>query len=501
LIGDGRKRRLVIWDPDMPHPYRDLRDFLQRLEELGQLHRVSAQVDPHLEITEITDRVVKSSGPALVFENVRNSRMPVAINLFGSDRRMKLALGVEDYVHITDRITELLQPEIPAGVLAKLKKVPQLIQLAGLAPKRLRAGPCQEVVRTDDARLSELPILQCWPGDAGPYITMGLVITRDPTNRRQNVGIYRLQVFDDRRTGMHIHPFHDGARILREYARRNQPMPVAVAIGTDPALVYAASSPLPAGFDEMMFAAFLRGEPVEVVPARTVDLDVPAAAEIVLEGLVHPDRLAREGPFGDHTGFYSEAGDFPVFEISAITTRRDPIYHSIVVGCPPMEDTYLGWATERIFLPLVRSLHPEIVDYHMPAFGVFHNFLVVAIDKTYPHQARKVICGLWGLGQMMLSKFIVVVDADVNVRDLDAVMFEVAANVDPRRDTVIVDGPLDILDHAAPVCGSGSKMGIDATRKLPQEGHPRDWPGRIEMSPEIRQRVADRWADFGLPEP
>lgn len=482
----------------MGFSYADLREFLDELERTGELTRVSAKVDPHLEITEIADRTVKSGGPALLFENVGDGGMPVAINLFGSHDRMRRALGVNDYDTIADRIAELVQPDVPAGVLAKLKKVPQLLQVAGVTPKVVRSGPCQELVRTSDASLNELPVLKCWPDDAGRYITMGLAVARHPDTRRRNVGIYRLQVFDDRHTGMHIHPFHDGAEILRAYARRGEPMPMAVAIGTDPILTYAASSPLPGGMDEFLFAGFLRSRAVELVTCRTIDLEVPATAEIVLEGLVHPDRTRVEGPFGDHTGFYSPAQEFPLFEITAITMRRNPIYQTIVVGHPPMEDTYMGYATERIFVPLLRAMQPEIVDYHMPEFGVFHNWLVVSIEKGYACQARKVASALWGLGQMMLSKFIVVVDGDVDVHNLEDVMFHVAANCDPRRDTFIVDGPLDILDHASPVCGVGSKMGFDATRKWPDEGHPRDWPEKIVMSDSIKARVDQRWSEYGL---
>ncbi len=479
-------------------PYSDLREFISILEEKGMLRRVRTPVDAELEITGIVDRVVKRGGPALFFEKINHSAVPVAINLFGGEERMKLALGVSEFAEITARIEELIQPDIPAGLMAKLKKIPQLMQMAGFPPQLVRSGPCQEVVKKDKFSLNDFPILKCWPGDGGKYITMGLVFAKHPESGLRNVGIYRLQVFDDTHTGMHIHPFHDGAVLLREYAKRGQKMPVAVAIGTDPAIVYAASSPLPAKIDEMLFAGFLRNSPVQMVKAQTVDLEVPAAAEIVLEGFVDPKNVRIEGPFGDHTGFYSPAQEFPVFELTAITHRRDPIYQSMVVGYPPMEDTYLGWATERIFLPLVKVMQPEIVDYHMPAFGVFHNWLVVAIEKSYPYQARKVMCGLWGLGQMMLSKFIVVVDAGVNVKNLEEVMFHLAANVDPRRDTFTVEGPLDILDHAAPQCGAGSKMGIDATTKLPAEGHGRPWPEKLSLPKHILDLIETRWKDYGL---
>jgi 4-hydroxy-3-polyprenylbenzoate decarboxylase len=482
----------------MPFPYSDLRELISTLDTKGLLCRVKPSVDPDLEITGIVDRVLKQNGPALLFGNVKDSPVPVAMNLFGSEARMKLALGVTDFTEITARIEDLIQPDIPAGLMAKLKKIPQLMQIAGFPPQLVRSGVCQEIVRKINFSLKDFPILKCWPGDGGKYITMGLVFTRHPESAMRNVGIYRLQVFDDTHTGMHIHPFHDGAVILREYARRGQKMPVAVAIGADPAVVYAASSPLPAKIDEMLFAGFLRNAPVEMVKCQTVDLEVPATAEIVLEGFVDPNQTRIEGPFGDHTGFYSPAQEFPVFELTAITHRRDPIYQSMVVGLPPMEDTYLGWATERIFLPLVKVMQPEIVDYHMPAFGVFHNWLVVSIDKSYPYQARKVMYGLWGLGQMMLSKFIVVVDADVNVKNLDEVMFHLAANVDPARDTFTVNGPLDILDHAAPQCGAGSKMGIDATRKLPEEGHARPWPEKLTLPEEIVHKIQARWNEYKI---
>ncbi|MFA5863372.1 MAG: menaquinone biosynthesis decarboxylase [Phycisphaerae bacterium] len=482
----------------MSFPYNDLREFLSAIESGAMLKRIKTTVDPELEITAIVDRVVKQSGPALLFENVKHSSMPVAINLFGSDQRMKLALGVKEYTEITSRIEELIQPDIPVGLMAKLKKIPQLMQIAGFPPREVRSGPCQEIVCKDKFSLNDLPILKCWPDDGGKYITLGLTIARHPVTGQRNTGIYRLQVYDDRHTGMHIHPFHDGAVILREYARQGQKMPVAIVIGTDPVITYAASSPLPAAIDEMMFAGFLRSQPVEMVKCQTVDLEVPATAEIVLEGFVDPNQLRIEGPFGDHTGFYSPAQEFPIFEITCITHRRDPIYQTMIVGLPPMEDTFLGWATERIFLPLIKVMQPEIVDYHLPAFGVFHNWLVVSIDKTYPHQARKVICALWGLGQMMLSKFIVIVDADVNIHNLEDVMFHIAANVDPRRDTFTVEGPLDILDHASPECGAGSKMGIDATRKLPTEGHHRPWPEKLKMPDDIIKLINTKWQDYGL---
>jgi 4-hydroxy-3-polyprenylbenzoate decarboxylase len=482
----------------MSYPYNDLREFIRALDSRGFLKKISRSVDWNLEITAITDKAVKSGGPAILFEHVIGYSVPTVINLFGSHERMKLALGVSDYEEITSRISELIRPDIPSGMMAKLKKIPQLMELAGFVPSVARSGLCQQVVKTDRFSVTDFPILKCWPEDGGRYITMGLVFAKNPKTNERNAGIYRLQVFDDKTTGMHIHPFHDGAEILRQYASMGKKMPVAVAIGNEPSLIYASSSPLPKGMDEMLFAGFIRRSSVELVPCKTVDLEVPANSEIILEGYVDPTNLRTEGPFGDHTGFYSPAQKFPVFEITCITHRKDPIYQTMVVGIPPMEDTYLGWATERIFLPLVKVFQPEVVNYHMPAFGVFHNWLVVSIDKQYPYQARKVMCGLWGLGQMMLSKFIVVVDADVDVTNLDEVMFHVASNVDPKRDTFFVDGPLDILDHASSECGVGSKMGIDATKKMPLEGHQRDWPEKLKLPEELRNEIDRRWADYGF---
>jgi len=482
----------------VPFPWEDIREFIDHLCEAGSLTRIDAPVDADLEITEITDRVVKAGGPALLFENVVGKAHPVLINVFGTDQRMKSALGVENYRQIADRLTELLTPQMPQDWWGKLKKLPQLMNLAGALPRKTDRAVCQEVVHTNDASLDQFPILKCWPQDGGRYVTLGLVVTRHPDSGVRNLGIYRLQVYDDRHAGMHIHPFHDGAENLRTYQVRGEKMPAAVVIGADPVTSFAASAPLPPGFDELLFAGFLRNRAVKTVKCRTVDLDVPANCEIVLEGWVDPKDLRIEGPFGDHTGFYSPAEQFPVFELTAVTHRRDPIYQAMVVGYPPMEDTFLGKATERIFLPIVRAMIPEIVDYNMPVFGVFHNWLVVSIRKSYPYQARKVMHAIWGLGQMMLSKFVVVVDADVDVHDMDRVMFQVASNVDPRRDTFIVEGPLDILDHASPQCGTGSKMGIDATVKLPGEGQVRPWPQAATMDREIREQVSRRWEEYGL---
>lgn len=524
-------------------PFPDLQSFIAELEGLGQLRRVQPEVDPILEITEITDRVSKSpcpeglagapptdrvhgglGGRALLFENVRGSRIPVLINAFGSYARVKLALGCQDLDELGARIQQLVRPELPATWLEKLKKLPDLARLAGLAPRVVRRGVCQEVVQTDGADLTLLPIIQCWPDDGnlaseppeagypaapiaeadgahgrtGRYITLGGVYTRDPDDGHTNVGMYRIQVFGPRLAAVHWHVHHDGARIYRKWAARGEPMPLAVVLGGEPVLTYAATCPLPPGISELMLAGFLNGAGIDLVPARTIRLDVPVNAEIVIEGLVDSSERFVEGPFGDHTGFYSLSGPYPVLRVTAITHRRDPVYPTTIVGRPPMEDYYLGKATERIFLPLLRMLIPDVVDYHLPMFGAFHNFAFVKIRKEYPYQARKVIHSLWGAGQMMFSKFIVVVDEHVDVHDEQQVMFAVGANVDPRRDTVMVDGPLDVLDHAAPFEGAGSKMGVDATRKIPGEGPVRRWPTALAMSPAIKERVALRWRELGV---
>jgi len=524
-------------------PFPDLQSFVVELERRGQLRRVRPEVDPILEVTEIADRIGKSPCPegvagapstdrahgglggwALLFEKVRGSQIPVLINAFGSYARVKLALGCQDLDELGARIQQLLRPELPTTLLDKLRKLPDLAKLAGLGPKVVKRGICQEVVHIDDADLGSLPIIQCWPDDGdlgsepsevgrsggpvveaagsegrtGRYITLGGVYTRDPEDGYTNVGMYRVQVFGPRLAAAHWHVHHDGARIYRKWAARGEPMPMAVVLGGEPVLTYAATCPLPPGISELLLAGFLHQGAIELVPAKTIPLDVPANAEIVIEGQVDPKDRFIEGPFGDHTGFYSLSGPYPVFRVTAITHRREPIYPTTIVGRPPMEDYYFGKATERVFLPLLRTLIPDVIDYHLPMFGAFHNFAFIKIRKEYPYQARKVIHSIWGAGQMMLSKFIVVVDEHVDVHDEQQVMFAVGANVDPRRDTVVVDGPLDILDHAAPFEGAGSKMGIDATRKIPGEGMIRRWPMSLDMSPAVKERVNRRWRELGL---
>lgn len=483
--------------------FNDLREFIAALERRGWLKRITAPVDCELEITEITDRVCKRQGDknvALLFENVKGYDIPVLMNAFGSMERMALALGVDKVDDIADEIRRLIKlPQASLqGAFDVLKLLPSL-KPAFNFPKMVKTGPCKEVIIRDNPSLDKFPILKCWPGDAGRFITLPLVFTKNPTTGKRNVGMYRMQVYDGQTTGMHWHIHKGGAENYRAHkeAGKNR-IEVAVAIGGDPVVTYAATAPLPPGMDEMVFAGFLRKKPVEMVKCETVDLEVPATSEIVLEGYVDLTELRREGPFGDHTGYYSLADLYPVFHLTCITHRRDPIYPATIVGKPPMEDCYLAKATERIFLPLLQLQLPEIVDINLPLEGVFHNCAVVSIRKSYPQHAKKVMHALWGMGQMMFTKMIIVVDAHVNVQDMNEVWWRVFNNIDARRDIVMVDGPLDALDHASPMPHWGTKVGIDATKTWPEEGHPREWPDEIAMSDDIRRRVDARWAELGL---
>ncbi|MDD3364691.1 MAG: menaquinone biosynthesis decarboxylase [Syntrophomonas sp.] len=480
--------------------YKDLHEFVKLLEDKGELLRIKTLVDPELEITEITDRVSKAYGPALLFENVKGSDMPVLINAYGSPERMALSLQVGKLDDIGDEITGLLQlaDNVPDSLLGKVKMLPILAQLSSFFPKTVKSGSCQEVVSMEPS-LDKLPILKCWPDDAGKFITLPQVYTRDPRNGKRNVGMYRLQVYDQKTTGMHWHIHHDGAENYRlNKEAGNSQVEVAVALGGDPAIAYAATAPLPKEIDELIFAGFLRKKPVELVKCKTINMEVPADAEIVLEGYIDLEESRIEGPFGDHTGYYSLPGEYPVFHIKCITHRKDAIYPTTIVGKPPQEDCYLALASERIFLPLLKMQMSEVVDMHMPMEGVFHNCVFISIKKAYPGHARKIMNAVWGMGQMMFSKFIVVVDKDVNVQNLSEVLWKVFNNADPKRDTMIVEGPLDVLDHSAPLPLFGSKMGIDATKKWAGEGHLREWPEDIKMSKEIIDLVNTKWSEYGL---
>ena len=479
-------------------PYYSLADFVQDLERKGELKRITHPVKVELEITEIADRVMKSGGPALLFENVVGKQVPVLINAFGSAQRMALALGVSDIEEIAREIQKLIQTKPPKSLRDKLNLLGELIRLAGIPPKIVKDGPCQEVVHREPD-LGILPVLTCWPGDAGPFITLPMVFSKDPLSGTRNVGLYRMQIFDRRTTGMHWHLHKVGARHFQRRKEQTGRLELAVSLGGDPAMIYAATAPLPDQIDEILFCGFLRKKGVELVKGVTVDVEVPANSDIVIEGYVDPaEPLRREGPFGDHTGFYSLADDYPVFHVTCITHRNNPIYPTTIVGRPPMEDAYLGKATERLFLPLVRITLPEIVDMNLPVHGVFHNLAIISIKKEYPAQARKVMHALWGLGQMMFTKTLIIVDHDVNIHDLSEVTWVVGNNIDPKRDTVFVDGPVDVLDHAAPALGFGSKMGIDATRKWRSEGYEREWPGAIVMDEKTRRYIDSIWEKLGI---
>ena len=540
--------------------YRDLRTFIKKLEELGEIVRIATPVDPYLEISEITNRISKGEAEknkALLFENIKGYQIPLLINTLGSYKRMGLALGVNSFKEIAQRIEKFLDKKVPDSLLGKLSMLPKLLEVASFPPKITNTAPCQEVVITNpnEPMLDKLPIITAWPQDAAPFITMTVVVTKDPKTKIRNVGMYRLQKINNNTTCMHWHKHHDGAQnylemgagrsemradrtdelgqeieqsketlrginhgtrhceestsggrrsltsvmeIASPSARNDvsRKMKIAVAIGCDPAVMYAASAPLPPGIDEFLFAGFLRESPVELVKCKSVDLEVPASSEIVLEGYVDLDELTVEGPFGDHTGFYSMPGLFPKFHITAMTHRKDPIYTTIIVGKPPMEDCYMGKATEQIFLPLIRIFLPEVVDLNLPLEGVFHNCAIVSIKKKYPAHAKKVMNAIWGMGQMMFTKYIIVVDDDVNVHNISDVAFRVFANTDPKRDSLFTEGPTDILDHASSVSSITGKMGLDATRKWRSEGYSRQWPPEMIMDETTKDLVTKRWKEY-----
>jgi len=539
--------------------YDDLREWIKALEKAGELKRIREEVSPDLEITEITDRVSKigapgkssagnyaPGGPALLFENIKgHPGHKVFINQFGSERRMAMSLGVERLDEIAERIKGLMNVKAPEGLLDKLKMLPQLGALASAFPKTVSAkdAPCKEVILRDKFDLNAFPILKCWPHDGGPFITLPCVHTKDPRTGRRNIGMYRMQVYDGQTTGMHWQRQKVAAEHYREALRaaassaadagqatarvaamaesaggtvaipdgpigglpqvamgnlKGSRLEVAVAIGTDPATTFAAIVPAPPEVEEFLIAGFLRGKPVEIVKCETVDLEVPANAEIIIEGYVELGELRSEGPFGDHTGFYTLTDDYPVFHLTCITHRKDPIYAATIVGKPPMEDAWMGKAVERIFLPAMKMQIPELVDIHLPVEGVFHNLMLVSIKKSYPGQARKVMNAIWSLGQAMFTKCIVVVDEDCDVQDVGEVVLRVANNIDPERDIQFTLGPVDSLDHASRLPNYGSKMGIDATRKWKAEGFERQWPAMIEMDRATKTKVDAIWAKLGL---
>ncbi len=536
--------------------YDDLRDWIKALERAGELKRIRTEADPILEITEITDRVSKSpvpmkgrtpvqpgearqlGGSALLFENLKGyPGQKLLINQFGSARRMQLALEVDSLDEVAERIRGFLDIKSPQGFLDKVKMLPMLAEMGRFFPKTVPTGPCKEVIKRDNFSLLDFPILQCWPKDGGRFITLPCVITRDPKTGKRNVGMYRLQVYDERTTGMHwqrqkvaaehyrdairnaavsgervgpglrpgqagqspaaaavdIMARSSGGAMLAPGDRPSGRMDVAVAIGTEPALTFCAIVPAPPDIEEFVIAGFLRQKPVELVKCETIDLEVPADAEIILEGYVNLDELRTEGPFGDHTGFYSLEDQYPVFHVTCVTHRKDPIYAATIVGKPPQEDAWMGKAVERIFLPLMKLTIPELVDINLPIEGVFHNLMIVSIRKSYPGQARKVMNAIWSLGQAMFTKCIVVVDEDVDVQDLADVTLKALNNIDPERDIQFTLGPVDSLDHASRLPDYGSKMGIDATRKWSSEGFTRPWPDEIVMDAKTRALVDGKW--------
>jgi 4-hydroxy-3-polyprenylbenzoate decarboxylase len=488
--------------------YADLREFVRKLEKEGELRRIRAEVDPVLEITEVTQRVARdakraasSVGPALLFEKPKGSRHPLLINAFGSVRRMALALEVNELDEVAERIQGFLKMETPQGFFDKVKMLPKLAELGSFFPRSVKTGACKEVIQKgSDVNLLDFPILKCWPQDGGRFITFPLVFTRNPETGKRNVGMYRMQVYDERTTGMHWQTQKHGAEHFRRAKAKNPEgrIPVSVAIGADPATALAGMLPIPPDLDEMMFAGFLRREPVEMVTCETNDLEVPANTEIVLEGYVSLNEMRTEGPFGDHTGFYSLEGEFPVFHVECVTRRREPIYLTTVVGPPPQEDFYMGYAVERVFLPVMKMQYPEIVDVAMPAEGIFHNLMIVAIRKSYPGHARKIMNAIWSLGQAMFTKVIVVVDHDVNIHNYSEVVWKTLCALDPERDVQFSLGPMDTLDHAARMQDFGSKMGIDATRKWTSEGFTRPWPDEILMDEATKERVDGLWKSLTL---
>jgi 4-hydroxy-3-polyprenylbenzoate decarboxylase len=527
--------------------YHDLQDFIAFLDEAGELTRIAAEVDPELEITEIARRVMAESGPegpggkALLFEKVRGSPYPLLINAFGSERRMSMALNAESLDAKAAEIEGLINwAWSQVRDFSLIKTLPEtfarLPVAMSLLPRRVNRPKCQEVIEDVDPGgcsagvvaagsgssagtagtagtegsgegasrgtagrgFDSLPVLKCWPGDGGRFLTLPLVVTESLDGKTRNLGMYRMQIYDYKTAGMHWHIHKDGARFFGEYRKAGRRMPVAVALGCDPAVTYAATAPLPEGVWEMIFAGFLRGKSAEIAAATLSDLFVPADAEFVLEGYVDPEESRLEGPFGDHTGFYSLEDRYPVFHLQRITRRKNPVYPATIVGIPPKEDCWMAKATERLFLPLLRQLCPEIVDINMPLEGVFHNCLIVSIRKRYPGQARKVMNFLWGMGQLMYTKLIVVVDEEVNPRNLAEAAWRAFSNTDGQRDIVFSEGPLDALDHSSPLPCYGTRIGVDATRKGPGEGHVRPWPEPLLMDREIIDRVDRRWKEYGF---
>jgi 4-hydroxy-3-polyprenylbenzoate decarboxylase len=512
--------------------YRDFQHFLEFLESKGELRRINEPMSPYLEITEVTDRVVKKGGPALLFENVvgpthrtsspnpmsavmnhpsihpehrpkdvRNYEFPVAINTMATKQRMSWALSCDDFEEHAERIAALIKPEVPNGPIEALKKLPWLLgEIKNVPPKTVSKAKCQEVVWTgDEIDLRKIPVLTCWPEDGGPFVTLPLVFTHDPNTGKRNVGMYRVQIHDERTCGMHWQMHKTGMRQMEDAGEKGKNLEVCVVLGGDPVYAFSAISPLPPGIDEMLFAGFIRRENVEVVKAKTVDVMIPADAEIVIEGYIDPFERKLEGPFGDHTGYYSLAEDFPVLHVTAVTMRQKAVYPATIVGQPPMEDGWMGKAVERIFLPMIRLSVPEIVDMHLPVEATFHNMAFVSIKKKYPGHAYKIMNAIWGLGGLSFTKFVYIFDEDCNVQDIGECLFRIGANCDPSRDVLMNKGPVDQLDHASIAEGFGGKIGFDCTHKWPGEnGFNRHYPKLIRMSDDVVQRIDGIWDRLGI---
>jgi len=479
-------------------PIEDISELVEKLEKAGELKRVKTQVDSNLEVSEILSRVMHSNGPAILFENVKNFDMPILANAFGSLRRLEIGLEMQDFTEIGQRIVDMTRMEMPTGIFDKLRKLPELSKMADIAPKLQKSGPVTEVIE-ESPSFDKIPILKTWPKDAGRFITFGLIATKHPETGVRNLGVYRMQVIDSTHAFMHWQKHKRGAHHYDIKKDSGSRIEAAVIIGSDPATVFSAVAPVPEGLDKYVFAGITRKTGIKTVKCRTVDLEVPANAEMVLEGYVDPSDIRMEGPFGDHTGYYTPPEPYPVFTLTGIMRRQKPVYLTTIVGKPILEDAYIGKVIERSFLPLIRMFHPEVVDFAMPASGWFQGMAIISIKKRYPGQAKKVMMGLWGMGQLALTKFFVVVDEDVNVHDLNDVVWAITTRSDAARDTVIINNtPTDTLDPASPLVNLGSKLGIDATQKTKEEGYQREIQELVKSDESIKKMVDSKWSSYGI---
>ncbi len=479
-------------------PINDIHEFIKELENNGELKRVKTEVDSDLEIAEILRRGMYSNGPAILFENVKNYEMPVLGNAFGSMKRLEIGLEMTDFTEIGQRIVDMTKMDIPSGFLNKIKKLPELSKMTESFPKPENSGPVTEIT-SNTASFDEIPILKSWPNDAGRFITLGLVATKHPETGIRNLGVFRMQIIDSTHALMHWQKHKRGAQHGEISKDRGEKIPAAVIIGGEPATVFSSIAPVPEGLDKYLFAGITRKKGIKTVKCKTIDLDVPANAEIVLEGYVDPADIREEGPFGDHTGYYTPVEPYPTFTLTGIMRRKDPIYVTTVVGKPILEDAYIGKVIEQSFLPLIRMFHPEVVDFSMPPAGWFQGFAVISIKKRYPGQAKKVMMGLWGMGQLSLTKMFIVVDEDINVHDINDVIWAITTRADAARDTVIINNtPTDTLDPASPLVNLGSKIGIDATQKTIEEGYQREIQKQVKVDQKTKNLVDSKWSDYGL---